>query len=99
MTKTKNTSHVKDPGRTDDGEGIEVQSEQPFFKLSTITVTTNTMEDTSYQWSIIRRNTSVKQSTSDSTTFIGYKLAFHREIFNISILEHDLKYCLEHVKT
>ena len=29
---------------------------------------------------------------------IGYKLAFYRENFNISILEHDLKYSLEHVK-
>ena len=35
---------------------------------------------------------------SDSNTVIGYKLAFYRENFNISILEHDLKYCLEHVK-
>ena len=34
----------------------------------------------------------------NSNTVIGYKLAFHRETFNISILEHDLKYCLEHVK-
>ena len=36
---------------------------------------------------------------SDSNTVIGYKLVFYRENFNISILEHDLKYCLEHVKT
>ena len=35
---------------------------------------------------------------SDSYTVIGYKLAFYRENFNMSILEHDLKYCLEHVK-
>ena len=35
---------------------------------------------------------------SDSNTVIGYKLAFYRGNFNISILEHDLKYCLEHVK-
>ena len=35
---------------------------------------------------------------SDSNTVIGYKLAFYRENFNISILEHDLKYCLELVK-
>ena len=35
---------------------------------------------------------------SNSNTVIGYKLAFYRENFNISILEHDLKYCLEHVK-
>ena len=35
---------------------------------------------------------------SDSNTVIGYKLAFYREYFNISILEHDLKNCLEHVK-
>ena len=34
----------------------------------------------------------------DSNTVIGYKLVFYREHFNISILEHDLKYCLEHVK-
>ena len=34
----------------------------------------------------------------DSNTVIGYKLAFYREIFNNSILEHDLNYCLEHVK-
>ena len=33
-----------------------------------------------------------------SNTVIGYKVAFYRENFNISILEHDLKYCLEHVK-
>ena len=25
-------------------------------------------------------------------------LAFYRKFFNISILEHDLQYCLEHVK-
>ena len=35
---------------------------------------------------------------SYSNTVIGYKLAFYRENFNISILEHDLKYCLKHVK-
>ena len=35
----------------------------------------------------------------DSSTIICYKLAFSRENFNISILEHDLKYCLEHVKS
>ena len=35
---------------------------------------------------------------SNSNTVIGYKLAFYRENFNISILEHDSKYCLEHVK-
>ena len=35
---------------------------------------------------------------SNSNTVIGYKLAFYRENFNICILEHDLKYCLEHVK-
>ena len=35
---------------------------------------------------------------SNSNTVIGYKLAFYRENFNISTLEHDLKYCLEHVK-
>ena len=35
---------------------------------------------------------------SNSNTVIGYKLAFYRENCNISILEHDLKYCLEHVK-
>ena len=35
---------------------------------------------------------------SNSNTVIGYKLAFYRENFNISILEHDLKYSLEHVK-
>ena len=29
---------------------------------------------------------------SNSNTVIGYKLAFYRENFNISILEHDLKY-------
>ena len=34
-----------------------------------------------------------------SNTVIGYKLAFYREnFFNISTLEYDLKYCLEHVK-
>ena len=27
-----------------------------------------------------------------------YKSAFYGENFNINILEHDLKYCLEHVK-
>ena len=36
---------------------------------------------------------------SNSNTVIGYKLAFYSENFNISILEHDLKYCLEHVKS
>ena len=35
---------------------------------------------------------------SNSNTVIGYKLAFYGENFNISILEHDLKYSLEHVK-
>ena len=35
---------------------------------------------------------------SNSNTVIGYKLAFYRENSNISILEHDLKYCSEHVK-
>ena len=35
---------------------------------------------------------------SNSNTVIGYKLASYRENFNIDILEHDLKYCLEHVK-
>ena len=35
---------------------------------------------------------------SNSNTVIGYKLAFYRENFDISILEHDLKHCLEHVK-
>ena len=35
---------------------------------------------------------------SNSNTVIGYKLAFYRENFNISILEHDLKYSLERVK-
>ena len=35
---------------------------------------------------------------SNSNTVIGYKLAFYREHFNISILEHDLKYYLVHVK-
>ena len=35
---------------------------------------------------------------SNSNTIIGYELAFYRERFNISILEHDLKHCLEHVK-
>ena len=35
---------------------------------------------------------------SNSNTVIGYKVAFYRENFNISILEHGLKYCLEHVK-
>ena len=28
---------------------------------------------------------------SESESVIGYKLAFHGENFNISILEHDLK--------
>ena len=36
---------------------------------------------------------------SNSNTVIGYKLAFYRKNFNISILEHDSKYCLEHVKS
>ena len=36
---------------------------------------------------------------SNSNTVIGYKLAFYRENFNISILEHDSKFCLEHVKS
>ena len=35
---------------------------------------------------------------SNYNTVIGYKLAFYKETFNIIILEHDLKYCLEHVK-
>ena len=35
---------------------------------------------------------------NNSSTVIAYKLAFYRENFNISILEHYLKYCLEHVK-
>ena len=35
---------------------------------------------------------------SNSNTVIDYKLAFYRENFNVSILEHDLKCCLEHVK-
>ena len=35
---------------------------------------------------------------SNSNTVIGYKLTFYRENFNISILKHDLKYCLKHVK-
>ena len=35
---------------------------------------------------------------SNSNTVIGYKLVFYRGNFNISILEHNLKYCLEHVK-
>ena len=35
---------------------------------------------------------------SDSSTVIGNKLAYYRKNFNISILEHDLQYCLEHVK-
>ena len=35
---------------------------------------------------------------SNSNTVIGYKLAFYRENCIISILENDLKYCLEHVK-
>ena len=34
---------------------------------------------------------------SNSNTVIGYKQTFYRENFNINILEHDLKYCLEHV--
>ena len=34
----------------------------------------------------------------NSSTVISYKLAFYKENFNISILEHDLKYCLKHVK-
>ena len=33
----------------------------------------------------------------NSNTVIGYKLTFYRKKL-ISILEHDLKYCLEHVK-
>ena len=37
-------------------------------------------------------------ASSNSNTVTGYKLAFYKENFNISILEHDLKYCLEHVK-
>ena len=35
---------------------------------------------------------------SNSNAVIGYILCFYRENFNISILEHDLKYCLEDVK-
>ena len=35
---------------------------------------------------------------NNSNTVIGYKLVYYRENFNIVILEHDLKYCLEHVK-
>ena len=35
---------------------------------------------------------------SNSNAVIGYKLAFYRKMFNISILEHDLKYFLKHVK-
>ena len=35
---------------------------------------------------------------NNSNTVIGYKLAFHRENIIFSILEHDLNYCLEHVK-
>ena len=35
---------------------------------------------------------------SNSNIVIDYKLAFYRENLNLSILEHDLKYCLEHVK-
>ena len=27
-----------------------------------------------------------------------YKVAFYKENFNISVLEHDLVYCLEYVK-
>ena len=46
--------------------------------------------------SIVRKCLSC--ALSNSNTVIGHKLAFYRENFNISILEHDLKYCLEHVK-
>ena len=35
---------------------------------------------------------------SNSNTVIGYKLAFYSGNFNICSLEHDMKYCLEHVK-
>ena len=35
---------------------------------------------------------------NSSNTVMGHKQAFYRENFNISILEHGLKYCLEHVK-
>ena len=35
---------------------------------------------------------------SNSNIVIGYKLAFYRGNFNISISKHDLKYCLEHAK-
>ena len=35
---------------------------------------------------------------SNSNTVIGYKLAFYSGNFNIDILEHDMKYFLEHVK-
>ena len=34
----------------------------------------------------------------NSNTVIGDKLHLLKENFNINILEHDLKYCLEHVK-
>ena len=34
----------------------------------------------------------VSCALSNSNTVISYKLAFYRENFNISILEHDLKY-------
>ena len=30
---------------------------------------------------------------------ISYKMAFYRDNLNINILEHDLKYCLEHRKS
>ena len=32
-------------------------------------------------------------ASSNSNTVICYKLAFYRDNFDISILEHDLKYC------
>ena len=46
--------------------------------------------------SIVRK--CVSCALSSSNTVIGYKLAFYRENFSISILKHDLKYCLQHVK-
>ena len=35
---------------------------------------------------------------SNSNTVIGYEVAFYRESLNITILGHDLKYCLDNVK-
>ena len=44
-------------------------------------------------------NSIVSECLSDTVLIqLLVKLAFYRENFNISILEHDLKYCLEHVK-